>query len=96
MKLQGLNCPSCGSPLNFTEDQDFCFCSHCGTQVYKDDVHFDRKMDYKEHKLDVDKELELARLRKEEQDVKSTDRLLIGLFIFIAVFLVFVFFATRG
>lgn len=70
MKLEGMNCPNCGSPLNFTEDQDFCFCSHCGTQVYKDDVHFDRKMDFEEHKIDKNTEIELAKIRAIEKSEK--------------------------
>lgn len=37
MELKGMTCPKCGATLNFTEDRDFCFCSHCGTQVYKED-----------------------------------------------------------
>lgn len=46
-KIESLKCPECGGPLNFTDDQEFCYCSHCGHQVYKEDVHFDKRMEYK-------------------------------------------------
>lgn len=94
-KVESLKCPECGAPLNFEKEQEYCFCSHCGHQVYKEDVHYDRNMDYKEHKLDVDKELELARLKKEEKDTKLAIIGLIAMFIFVTVFLVFVFFVTH-
>ncbi|SFP86759.1 hypothetical protein SAMN04487928_11034 [Butyrivibrio proteoclasticus] len=35
MSLESMKCPECGAQLHFSEDQDFCFCSHCGTQVRK-------------------------------------------------------------
>ena len=35
MKLQTMKCPDCGGQLYFEEDQDVCFCSHCGAQVTK-------------------------------------------------------------
>lgn len=36
MKLESAKCPDCGMQLHFDDDnQDYCFCSHCGTQVYR-------------------------------------------------------------
>ena len=41
MKLESITCPKCGAPLHFdSETQEYCFCSHCGTQVYKEDIHY--------------------------------------------------------
>lgn len=35
--LEAMNCPKCGAPLKFDNDnQEICFCSHCGTQVKRD------------------------------------------------------------
>ncbi len=53
-KLQAIKCPDCGSPLSFTDDQEFCYCSHCGSQIYKEDVHYDKKMEYKLKKLEME------------------------------------------
>lgn len=53
-KLETLKCPECGGPLNFTDDQEFCYCSHCGHQVYKEDVHYDKKMEYKMAEMQED------------------------------------------
>ena len=53
-KLEVIKCPDCGSPLSFTEDQEFCYCSHCGSQIYKEDVHYDKNMEYKLKKLEME------------------------------------------
>ena len=37
MEFKSTNCPNCNAQVNFEEDQDFVYCSHCGTQIYKDD-----------------------------------------------------------
>jgi hypothetical protein len=37
MKLQTMICPKCSGQLYFEDDQDTCFCSNCGTQVFKSD-----------------------------------------------------------
>lgn len=37
MSLESMKCPSCGAPITFEKDRDFVFCSHCGTQVFKND-----------------------------------------------------------
>ncbi len=38
MGLETMSCPKCGAPLHFDDPaQEYCFCSHCGTQVYKTD-----------------------------------------------------------
>lgn len=53
-KLQTIKCPDCGSPLSFSEEQEFCYCSHCGSQVYKEDVHYDKNMELKMKKLEME------------------------------------------
>lgn len=37
MSLEGMVCPNCGAQLHFEGDKEYCFCSSCGTQVFKDD-----------------------------------------------------------
>ena len=93
-KVETLKCPECGAPLNFEKEQEYCYCSHCGHQVYKEDVHYDRRMDYEDHKLDVDKELELAKLKKEERESKSVTIMMIALMLFVVAFMIFAVFAT--
>ena len=52
MSLESLNCPKCGAPLHFDNpEQEYCFCSHCGQQVYKQDVHFDKRIEIEKMKL---------------------------------------------
>jgi hypothetical protein len=51
--LETMNCPRCGAPLHFdNEEQEYCFCSHCGIQVYKEDKHFDKKIQLEKQKID--------------------------------------------
>ncbi len=37
MELQTMICPKCNGQLYFESGQDTCFCSHCGTQVFRND-----------------------------------------------------------
>lgn len=64
MELKGMTCPKCGSQLNFTEDQDYCFCSHCGTQVYKNNTN-ETTVTYKE--------IDQAKLKEIEYKNKKFD-----------------------
>ena len=61
MKLDAMACPKCGAPLSFTEDQDFCYCSHCGMQVFKEDENLGVKMEYKKHVNDNFVKVEIAK-----------------------------------
>ena len=82
-KLQTIKCPDCGSPLSFSEDQEYCFCSHCGSQVYKEDVHYDKNMELKLKKLEME----------DRQDRRDTIGLLVVLaFAFLIVIATFVMF----
>lgn len=52
MSLESLNCPKCGAPLHFDNpEQEYCFCSHCGQQVYKQDIHFDKRIEIEKMRL---------------------------------------------
>lgn len=68
MSLEGMNCPKCGGQISFEEDQDFVFCSHCGTQIYKDSEN-KKSITYREINEAKIKELEYeerAELRREK------------------------------
>ena len=68
MKLEGMVCPKCRSPLSFTDDKDYCFCSYCGTQVYKS-ADFTQNYTYRKvdeariKEAEVKKEIEMAKLK---------------------------------
>lgn len=87
MELKGMNCPKCGSPLNFSEDREFCYCSHCGTQVYKEDVNFDKRIEYKMH-IDDNK----TKIKSQTIQMVAT----IGLLLFTAIILAIVLYFTKG
>ncbi|ADL36470.1 hypothetical protein bpr_IV105 (plasmid) [Butyrivibrio proteoclasticus B316] len=36
MEMTTNKCPNCGAVLHFEGNGDTCFCSHCGTQVFRD------------------------------------------------------------
>ena len=91
MKLKGMVCPQCGSQLHFDNpEQEFCFCSHCGTQVFRDDknrkYYTIRKIDdaqIEKHK--AEKEVKLSELeledRKDQREKKENVIVLIAAFI---------------
>lgn len=33
IKLVPLSCPNCGASIDVPVDQDFCYCSYCGTKI---------------------------------------------------------------
>ena len=50
--LEGMTCPKCGGQIYFDDNgQEYVFCSHCGTQIFKEDTHFDRRISHEEKKM---------------------------------------------
>ena len=90
MSLESMVCPKCGAPLNFTEDQEYCFCSHCGTQVYKEDTHFESRVDLKKHKLDKETEIKLKKMEYEEHNKAKWGSVAV-LFIIVALAMLMIF-----
>lgn len=83
MKLESITCPKCGAPLHFdSETQEYCFCSHCGTQVYKEDIHYKDRMDLEHHKLDVDAQIAAGKNKEEMMAGVLCIILAIGLAVF--------------
>ena len=74
MSLESMKCPSCGGQVYFDEDQEFAFCSHCGTQVYREDTHFDKKIEFEKHKIDANKELELERMKQNAKNKEAENK----------------------
>lgn len=86
MELKKMNCPSCGAELHFSEDQDFCFCSHCGTQVYKDEPN---KTSFTYREIDDARIIEAQnKIKKLEFRERAQRRKFTLILIAIAVFLV--------
>lgn len=64
-----MKCPSCGAQVYFTEEgQEYAYCSHCGTQVFKEDTHFDKRVELEKHKLDTSKDIAIEQMKHEEAD----------------------------
>lgn len=62
-----MKCPSCGAQVFFTEEgQEYAYCSHCGTQVFKEDTHFDKRAEVEMHKMDINKDLAVEQMKHEE------------------------------
>jgi hypothetical protein len=69
MNLESMKCPECGAPLHFDNaNQEFCFCSHCGAQVYKENNKWNDEMELKRLKADYER-------RKLELDAEEDKRL---------------------
>lgn len=46
--IEKMFCPSCGAPIAFEEGREDTFCSHCGSQLHRDDDNVVRKMEHTE------------------------------------------------
>lgn len=81
-ELDAMKCPECGAQLNFKDDQEFCYCSYCGTQVYKTNknekrIIFQKINDAKIKKEEVKREIEIEKLKHEERESKRNNIMLI-------------------
>ncbi|SFU32025.1 hypothetical protein [Butyrivibrio sp. INlla21] len=93
--IQEMKCPSCGGQVYFdTEGQEYAFCSHCGTQVFKEDTHFDKRVELEKHKLDTNKEIAIEQV-KQDTVKKNTENVLWIVFAAI-VAIIFIAFAVFG
>lgn len=95
MKLKGMVCPQCGSQLHFDNtEQEFCFCSHCGTQVFRDDknrkYYTIRKIDdaqIEKHK--AEKEVRLSELELEDRkDQREKKENMVGIVVVLVLLLI--------
>lgn len=76
-----MKCPSCGAQVYFTEEgQEYAYCSHCGTQVFKEDTHFDKRVELEKHKLDTSKDIAIEQMKHEEADknIESRQAIILG------------------
>lgn len=93
--LESMKCPECDAQLYFSDDQDFCYCSHCGTQVFKSNPNKKtftyRKIDEAEiEKLRYKKEKD--RQNREEKQREFYNNLLYAVILFILIFVSILFF----
>lgn len=84
-----MKCPSCGAQIYFTEEgQEYAYCSHCGTQVFKEDTHFDKRVELEKHKLDTSKDIAIEQMKHEEADKNIESKQMIIFSICVAIMLV--------
>ena len=84
-----MKCPSCGAQVYFTEEgQEYAYCSHCGTQVFKEDTHFDKRVELEKHKLDTSKDITIEQMKHEEADKNIESKQMIIFSICVAIMLV--------
>ncbi len=96
-ELDAMKCPECGAQINFQEDQEFCYCSYCGTQVYRTNKNEKRIIihkidDAKIKKEETKREIEIEKLRHAERESKRNNIMLmtmIGLMIVPSIMLFF-------
>lgn len=70
--IHEMKCPSCGAQVYFTEEgQEYAYCSHCGTQVFKEDTHFDKRVELEKHKMDVNKDLAVEQMNTEKTQINQ-------------------------
>ena len=76
--IQEMKCPSCGGQVYFdTEGQEYAYCSHCGTQVFKEDTHFDKRVELEKHKLDTNKEIAIEQVKQDTVKTNTENVLMV-------------------
>ena len=89
--IHEMKCPSCGAQVYFTEEgQEYAYCSHCGTQVFKEDTHFDKRAEVEMHKMDVNKDLAVEQMAHERNE--NIQWIVFGsvMFVFLIIFYGFI------
>ncbi len=97
--IQEMKCPSCGGQVYFdTEGQEYAFCSHCGTQVFKEDTHFEQRVELEKHKVTENKNLAVEQMKHEEatQINDGKNAIVVGAFFVVAfIFLIVLHLITK-
>lgn len=71
MKLVSMKCPSCNANIFISDDQEMCYCNHCGTQIRISDPN-NKKYTYTEIDAARIKEAESREnIRKRELDLEE-------------------------
>lgn len=89
MEIKKLKCPECGA--NFESNQKVSFCSYCGAKLFFDDgtktINYNYKTEdvAKIREIEVNRELEL---NKRQEEKKGNKNFLIGMILFIAIFII--------
>ena len=89
MELKKLKCPECGA--NFESDEKVSFCSYCGAKLFFDDVTKTINYNYKTEDVAKIREIEVNReleLNKRQEEKKGNKNFLIGMILFIAIFII--------
>jgi ribosomal protein S27E len=76
-KLESMKCPDCGSQLHFDDEQDFCYCSHCGAQVFKDsknNVKIEKTVIHRNEARIIEAENRIKELEFKEREQKRKFR----------------------
>ncbi len=94
MELVSMKCPNCGALIYFEENQESCFCSHCGAQITMSDSNH-KKYTYSEYDAARIKEAETYEsIRKRELELEerklNRDKNLLMIKIAIIVFAIIV------
>ena len=99
MEIKKLTCPECGA--NFESDEKVSYCSHCGAKLFFDDgtktVNYN--YNYKTEDVAKIKEIEVNReleLNKRQETKNSNKNFLIGMVLFIAIFIMGFVFLFNG
>lgn len=84
--IHEMKCPSCGGQVYFTEEgQEYAYCSHCGTQVFKEDTHFEQRVELEKHKVTENKNLAVEQMKHEEVKQTNDNKLVVIMLIIAAL-----------
>ena len=67
-KIEKMYCPNCGAPISFEEGREDTFCSHCGSQLHRDDDNIVRRLEH------IEKKMEYAERHEERTFLNEKDK----------------------
>ena len=90
-QIEKMFCPSCGAPISFEEGREDTFCSHCGSQLHRDDDNVVRKMEHTEIMAEYadrheEREFQEKKATENRKEALISIAILLALFVLLRIF----------
>ena len=87
-----MKCPNCNAQIIFNDENDYAFCSHCGTQVFKENVKINKNININRTIDDAEVKRVEAEIKQDEMVMKHLPLILLFIFAMCALLILPIFF----